>query len=222
MGKVYTNQLSPENQNKSGTMKKALLLFLSGITALALPAQHETLFDDFTSFGAFGGPMVEISSINGEVGADVGGGGALVLDDFFIGGYGMGTDQPDITLQQDIGGEIQDITYNIRFKHGGLWFGYTPRQYKMGHLYTSLKVGWGKAQLLNQDFDTPRDRIFVLTPEVGAEFNLTNWFKLGFTGGYRWVNGISRLPTLDDSDFSSPTGTITFRFGGFGDGWEWD
>ena len=144
------------------------------------------------------------------------------LDDFFIGGYGMGTDQPDITLQQDIGGEIQDITYNIRFKHGGLWFGYTPRQYKMGHLYTSLKVGWGKAQLLNQDFDTPRDRIFVLTPEVGAEVNLTNWFKLGFTGGYRWVNGISRLPTLDDSDFSSPTGTITFRFGGFGDGWEWD
>ncbi|MCB9295198.1 MAG: hypothetical protein H6559_19065 [Lewinellaceae bacterium] len=62
----------------------------------------------------------------------------------------------------------------------------------------------------------------MLTPEVGAEINLTGWFKLGFTAGYRWVNGISQLKTLDDSDFSSPTGVITFRFGGFGDGWEWD
>ena len=79
-------------------MKKAFFLILSGIGAMTLSAQQETLFDDFTSFGAFGGPMVEISSINGEVGADVGGGGALVLDDFFIGGYGMGTDHPDLTF----------------------------------------------------------------------------------------------------------------------------
>ena len=203
-------------------MKKAFFLILSGIGAMTLSAQQETLFDDFTSFGAFGGPMVEISSINGEVGADVGGGGALVLDDFFIGGYGMGTDHPDLTLRQEVNGEMQDVNYNIRFKHGGMWFGYTPKQYKMGHLYSSLKVGWGHAQLLNDNFDTSKDRIFVLTPEVGAEVNLTSWFKVGFTAGYRWVNGISRLPTLNDSDFSSPTGVITFRFGGFGDSWEWD
>ncbi|MCB0587968.1 MAG: hypothetical protein KDD06_21935, partial [Phaeodactylibacter sp.] len=87
-------------------MRKAFLLLLSALAATALTAQHETLFDDFTSFGAFGGPIVEISSINGEVGADVGGGGALVLDDFFIGGYGMGTDYPDLTLQQDVDGEL--------------------------------------------------------------------------------------------------------------------
>lgn len=203
-------------------MKKVLFFFVSGLLATALAAQHETLFDDFTSFGGFGGPMVEISAINGEVGADVGGGGALILDDLFIGGYGMGTDYPEITLTEDVGGEFQDINYNIRFKHGGLWFGYTPRQYKMGHFYSSLKVGWGKAQLLNDRFDKPRDRIFVLTPEVGVELNLMDWFKLGFTAGYRWVNGISKLPTLDDSDFSSPTGVITFRFGSFGDAWQWD
>ncbi len=195
-----------------------LSLLLSG----SLTAQHETLFDDFTSFGAFGGPIIEVSAINGDIGADVGGGGALILDDMFIGGYGMGTDHPDISIQQEIDGEIEDVFYNIKFKHGGLWFGYTPKQFKMGHLYTSLKVGWGKAQLRNERFDTPTDRIFVLTPEAGVELNLTEWFKIGLTGGYRWVNGISRLPTLDDNDFSSPTGTITFRFGGFGDSWEWD
>ena len=203
-------------------MKRQLLVFIGLLIAALLPAQHETLFDDFTSFGVFGGPIVEISSINGEVGADVGGGGALVLDDLFIGGYGMGTDYPEITIQEERFGELEDVLYNIRFKHGGLWFGYVPSQFKLGHLYSSLKLGWGKAKLQNDRNDTPNDRVFVLTPEVGVELNLTDWFRLGITGGYRWVNGINRLPTLDDSDFSSPTGTLTFRFGAFGDDWGWD
>lgn len=197
----------------------ALSLLLVGWQARA---QHETLFDDFSSFGAFGGPIVEISSINGEVGADVGGGGALILDDLFIGGYGMGTSYPETTINQEVDGEFRDVIYDIRLKHGGLWFGYTPNQGKVWHPYGSLKVGWGKTQLLNDRFDTPTDRIFVLTPEIGMEVNLTRFFKLGFTAGYRWVNGVSRLPTLTDSDFSSPTGTLTFRFGGFGDDWDWD
>jgi len=61
-----------------------------------------------------------------------------------------------------------------------------------------------------------------LTPEAGVEVNVTNFFKLGLTGGYRWVNGINQLPGLENNDFSSPVGTITFRFGGFGDDWDWD
>lgn len=194
-------------------------LLLAGLQAYA---QHETLFDDFSSFGAFGGPIVEIGSINGEVGADVGGGGALILDDLFIGGYGMGTSYPEITIEQEIDGEVQDVIYDIRLKHGGLWFGYTPRQAKVWHPYGSLKVGWGKSSLLHDRLDIPSDRIFVLTPEIGMEVNLTRFFKLGITAGYRWVNGVNRLPNLDDGDFSSPTGALTFRFGGFGDDWDWD
>ncbi len=201
-------------------MKKYLTILLA-LVCWQLSAQEETLFGDVDILGAFGGPIVEISSINGEVGAMVGGGGALVMDNFFLGGYGIGTKYPDYFIDEgpDAG------SYNIRFKHGGLWFGYVQRQSKLLHFYSSFRLGWGKTQL-REDKDTRySDRIFALVPELGFELNVSSFFKIGFTGGYRWVNGSNRLPGLTDDDFSSPIGTITFRFGGFSDSnwdWNWD
>lgn len=203
---------------KHNNMKNVILL-LFFLYVLKAQAQHETLFDDLNVLGAFGGPILEISSINGEVGADVGGGGALIVNNFFLGGYGMGTDYPETT--------IGNLDYNIKFRHGGLWLGYTYRDFKVAHLFSSVKIGWGKAQLRRNGDAAFSDRLFALTPELGVELNITSFFKIGLTGGYRWVNGISRLPELENEDFSSPTGIITFRFGGFGgwdnDGdWDWD
>lgn len=187
-----------------------------------LSAQHEALFDDISSFGAFGGPILEFSSINGQLVADVGGGGALILDEFFIGGYGMGTDYPEVIFETEIDGELTEIDADIDFGHGGLWFGYVRDIERKMHLYSSLKVGWGRADLEHDIADLPSDRLFVLTPEIGIELNMTKFFRVGLTGGYRIVNGVSRLPGLDNQDFSSPTVGITFRFGGFGSYWDWD
>ena len=64
--------------------------------------------------------------------------------------------------------------------------------------------------------------MFAVTPELGIEFNITQWFRIAATGGYRWVNGIEDIPTLGNEDFSSPTGTITFSFGGFAEENDWD
>jgi len=195
-------------------MKKfipALLLF----AAFQLSAQQETLFDEFDIRGAFGGPILEISSINGEVGADVGGGGALIINNFFLGGYGMGTDYPQM--------ELDGIDYDIRYRHGGFWLGYTHNDLRAVHLYSSVRIGWGKAQLRNDGDTEFEDQHFTLTPELGIELNLTDWFRISFTGGYRWVNGVNVLPGLDNEDFSSPVGIINFRFGGFSDNdWDWD
>jgi hypothetical protein len=187
-----------------------------------LSAQHEALFDDISSFGAFGGPILEFSSINGQLVADVGGGGALILDEFFIGGYGMGTDYPEVIFETEIDGELTEIDADIDFGQGGLWFGYVRDIERKMHLYSSLKVGWGRADLEHDIADLPSDRLFVLTPEIGIELNMTKFFRVGLTGGYRIVNGVSRLPGLDNQDFSSPTVGITFRFGGFGSYWDWD
>lgn len=198
-------------------MKKVFTL-LACFAALQLSAQHETLFGDLDVIGAFGGPIVEISQIGEDVGADVGGGGALILNNLFLGGYGMGTDYPDYEI---VGGENAG-QYNIKFGHGGLWFGYVAKQSKLIHLYSSFKLGWGKARL-RQDKETIfSDRVFVMTPELGIEINLTGFFKLSLTGGYRLVNGISQLPGLNNDSFNSPVGILTFRFGGFGDDWDWD
>ncbi|MEN0003639.1 MAG: hypothetical protein AAF798_05835 [Bacteroidota bacterium] len=199
---------------------KNLYVLLACLLTWSLQAQHESIFDDIDFIGGFGGPLIEVGSINGEIGADVGGGGALILNNYFLGGYGMGTDYPEFEINE---GELFG-NYEIDFGHGGLWFGYTHKQDKLVHLFLSTKVGWGSARLegLDQQEQRFRDRVFVLTPEVGIEFNVTRFFKIGLTGGYRWVNGISVLPTLNNSDFNSPVGIINFRFGGFGDYEDWD
>ena len=193
-------------------MKNLLFVLCWLLTTATLWSQQETVFGNVDVIGGFGGPYIEIGSINGQVGADVGGGGALMLDEFFIGGYGQGTSYPDAM--------INDIDRNIKFSHGGLWFGYVKDQYKLFHLFSSLKLGWGRARLRAEDEPDVSDRIFVLTPEIGVEVNLTDFFKLSLGGGYRFVSGVSKLPVLDNGDFSSPVGILTFRFGGFDNDWE--
>jgi len=172
--------------------------------------KEETLFGSIDHIGGFGGPMIEVSSINGETVADVGGGGALILDNFFFGGYGLGTDAPNIQIGLE--------QFDIDFGHGGLWFGFVAPPYKVAHVYSSFKLGWGEANLKDNDGDKLfSDNVLVLTPEVGVELNITHWFKLAFSGGYRFVDGVNTLPgDLTDDSFSSPFGALTFRFGGFG------
>ena len=198
-------------------MKKVMILAVLLLTLHGLRAQ-ETLFDDLDVLGAFGGPFIEIGSVAGQTFATVGGGGALIMDNFYLGGYGQGAEFAQVEIMEEFGLE----NYDVKFGHGGLWLGYATNQLKVLHFFSSFKIGWGKARL-RQDGDTVHsDRIFALTPEVGLELNLTKFFKLAFTGGYRYVDGANRLPSLDNSDFRSPVGTITFRFGGFDDDWDWD
>lgn len=188
---------------------RILLFSLSVFAAVSLQAQrHQTLFSDLDVVGAFGAPILEISTINGVSISDVGGGGALILEDFFLGGYGIGNEHSNATVD----GEL----YDIRFRHRGFWLGYVPRVHKVAHLYGSARIGWGKTDLRQEKRTYYTDRVFVMTPEIGVEFNVFNFFKLAVTGGYRWVNGVDRLPgDLTNQDFSSPVGTFTFRFGGF-------
>ena len=182
------------------------------LASTSLWAQEQTIFRDLDIIGAFGGPLIEIGTINGETGAVVGGGGALVMNQLFLGGYGLGTDYPEL--------RIGSYDYNLRLRHGGLWLGYVAKQNKVAHLYSSARIGWGKSEIRGDGPAAESDRIFVLTPEIGLELNMTSFFKLALTGGYRWVNGVTQLPGLGNDDFSSPVGTITFRFGGFSEEWE--
>lgn len=198
-------------------MKKIFTIIFCSLS-LFLNAQHETILDNLDLVGAFGAPILEIGSINGQVGSDVGGGGALILNNIFIGGYGMGTEYPDFDIED---GENQG-SYDIKFGHGGLWLGYNGRSYKVAHLFADLKIGWGNAQLKQDGEAIFRDRVFVMTPSIGVELNITDFFRISLTGGYRWVNGVSKLPGLENEDFSSPVGIISFNFGGFDDDWDWD
>ncbi len=174
------------------------------------PNETETLFNQVKVVGAFGGPFFEYSEIGNDLEVSSGGGGGLIINDFFIGGYGMGSITASI---------FEEELESIELAHGGLWMGYTYRPYKLLHLFSSVKLGAGA---LDIEFDNGPDydeSIFVVTPELGIELNVFKFFKIGFTGGYRFVNGYdSPTPGFGKDELNGAVGTITLRFGGFGHG----
>jgi hypothetical protein len=194
---------------------KNLIAICFLLSATAVSAQKdETMFSDLDRIGGWGAPIIEYTNLNKDVNVVSGGGGALVLNDFYLGGYGMGT----ATFNADIG----DNEETLKFKHGGFWIGYTPLQHRVVHPYTSVKLGWGKANYKLTDFndkelDSERSSVFVTTPEVGLEVNVFSFFRIAATASYRWVNGFDTTGGFKNDDLSSFGATLTLRFGGFGD-----
>lgn len=192
-------------------MKKYSLVFITCLITTGLWAQHETLFNQARVVGGFGAPIVEMG-INNNLNTSVGGGGGLVINSFFIGGYGLASVDFD-RLFDDGDVEVLDIG------HGGFWLGTTYRPYKILHLYASARIGWGGVNVdLTDNNQRYRDidKIFVTTPELGIELNVTQWFHIAGAAGYRWVSGTNTGREYTDEDFSGAVASVTFRLGWFG------
>ena len=186
------------------------LLFIS--MTMTVYSQQETLFSRAHVVGGFGGPIMEWG-LNNNLSSSVGGGGGIVIDQFFFGGYGLGS----VDLEQLIEEGTVD---NIQLGHGGFWLGYSLGSFNVLHAYASGKIGWGAIDL---DVRTPNvrysdlDKVFVTTPEVGLELNLTRWFRVAGAVGYRWVHGIEENnPAIGVEELDGAVISLTLRFGWFG------
>lgn len=186
-------------------------MILALLLATGLTAQHETLFNRARVVGGFGAPILEMG-INNDLNTSVGGGGGIVINNFFLGGYGLASiDFEELFDNGDV--EVLNIG------HGGFWLGATFKPYKVLHLYTSARLGWGAVNVDLQDNNqrySDIDKIFVATPELGVELNITRWFRIAGTAGYRWVNGTSEGRDYTNEDFSGAVATVALRFGWFG------
>ncbi len=200
-------------------MKTKNLLFIAAFCwAGFLAAQHQTLLGRSPLNGAFGAPMYEYGIEDGILGA-VGGGGGLVFRNFFVGAYGVGSSDAFDELINN--GDIN----NMSLAHGGIWLGYTPGSYNVFHPYFSARGGWG---VIDIDFDDPNqvfndlDQVFVLTPEAGIELNVTRWFRINGTVGYRVITGVNDAnpPSVTDN-LQGLVGGVTLRFGWFGNNRKW-
>lgn len=169
--------------------------------------KEETLFNHLHTVGIFGGPLFQFYDKNDEIEISAGGGGGIILNDFFIGLYGMGSSTDP--FDEDI--EMLDLA------HGGLWLGYTFRQYKLVHLFSTVKAGYGGVNLdFDDEFDSG-DAISFLNPEVGVELNVFRFFKLNATAGYRWVNGIDEsISGIEKGSLDGFVAGVGLRFGFFG------
>ena len=192
-------------------MKNLILVLISlCCSSILLEAQKtETLFGRARSVGAFGGPIVEYQYSGSEVDVLAGGGGALIINDFFIGGYGVGSAPSSVF-------DIPDIR-SLDFAHGGLWFGATYKKENLVHFFSSVKLGWGGIgiEFDDDDFDY-EDDISVIQPEAGLEVNVFRWFRVAGTASYRFVDGIDANTGLDSDEFNGFGLNLTFRFGFFG------
>jgi len=188
-------------------MKKLLLSFVLITLFFSAQAQEETLFDNINVNGGFGGPILEIGLGDG-ISTAVGGGGGLLIGDIFIGGYGMGN-------TQDNHFSVDGNTERLDLGHGGLWLGYYAPSDKVVHFYGSTRLGWGEIDAAEDNGpNNLEDNVFVLTPEAGIEVNITSWFRVAGTLGYRFVTGTESNTFYDGSDFSGTFAGLTFRFGG--------
>ena len=196
-------------------MKNSIVICFLLVATSVFAQKDQTMFSDVDRIGGWGAPIFEYTNLNKDVTVVSGGGGALVLNDFYLGGYGMGT--ASYTNQSTTFDE------SVKFKHGGFWIGYTPIQNRVVHPYASVKLGWGKANykltdnLTNSELGRQKSNIFVTTPEAGLEVNVFSFFRIAATASYRWVNGFDPVGGFKDDDLSSFGATLTLRFGGFGD-----
>jgi hypothetical protein len=191
-------------------MKKIIIAILILLSAGGLNAQDseiQTLFSGSTRISGFGGPLMSFTTINGQFAHMMGGGGGVLLWNFFLGGYGEG-----LTNGIPVNGNRLD------FGHGGFWTGYSFMAARPLHPTVSSQIGWGSVSEHDPDFSywgTP-DNVFVFNPAVELEMNFTKFFRLGVGIHYRIVTGANpEISNLTNSDLSGPGALLTFKFGWF-------
>lgn len=197
-------------------MKKAT--FLAIILAVSMNTfsqdrEFQTVFDNQDlRISGLGGPFMQFTSVAGEFAFMMGGGGAVLLDDFFIGGYGLGLTNsiPDYVNQNS--------DDRLSLGHGGFWLGYALFGEKPFHVTFSTLIGWGEFGVMEYGGYYPyiRDKIFVLAPTIEAELNLTRYFRIGLGATYNLYTMVDEnMHGYTGTDISSPGGFLSFKFGWF-------
>lgn len=218
-------------------MKKILLLNLLILVSLTAFSQ-----DDFASnteiktlihkgakirgFMAFDMKLSDIHKYNSLL---VGGHMGLILQDhLMIGGGGYGISSTNKFDGVDSNGDAQELY--IFGGYGGIVLGYTVAPREIIHISFPVLIGGGGFEVSDsnisrtvrdQDFINSDHRVeyssaFVVEPGVEAEINITKFFRLGFGGSYRIVQGVNlNINNITDKDLTSWSTHISFKFGKF-------
>ncbi len=211
----------------------SVFLLAIGVSGLA-PAlaqenrapQDETLFGNVQSSGGYGAPTVALTTLNGETTAVVGGQGGWVLNRrFAIGGAVRGiAPRPEVALRNHSPSGPESA--QVQLGYAGFLFEYIGASSKLLHYGAELVVGGGNVELVDGEgfqtgpsvSDESFERSAVFTAELGAraELNVTSFFRIGLSGGYRLVSGADlNEADVSNGDLSAPYGQLSLRFGSF-------
>lgn len=174
------------------------------------PDKVQTVMNSITikRISGFGGPTMSFTSINGEFAHMMGGGGGIILNNLFLGGYGEG-----VTNTLNVGGSSSLTEFD--FGHGGFWVGCEIARKKIVHPVISTRLGWGGISGYNENTrKNIDDNVFVVIPSISAEINLTRFFKVNIGAEYRRTFNVN-ITDMNDNNFSSAGVYMNFLFGWF-------
>ena len=183
-------------------------LFLAGQQS----SEMKTLLSENASISAFGSISGAISPFNNRYVSYLGGDGALVVNNFFFGGYGgRNVEFHSVHIDDDY-----YINKKIGFSQGGIITGVSLRSKKLLQYAIGGQLGWGHLSLRdNTDKKIlTRDRVNVLTPTFQIKLNLTSFVQVCAGVSYQFLIGVD-LPKLENKDFQGVCSSIAIRFGWF-------
>lgn len=172
-------------------------------------AQEGTLFNKspIRLSGVWAGPVNNLGDFG--VDSEFGYGGHVLFEvnnDFLIGWSGYSDDFMSIGDNQ------------VKMTGHDLLLGYTHKSDNTVHPTFYLQTGRGNLNIEGES----NDRVRVFQPSIGAEVNVTRWFRVGADIGYRSVSEVDHA-TLTNSDLSSAFVGLKLKFGwSWGTGSVWD
>jgi len=183
-------------------------------------------------FNIFGGPLVAFSNVEGSFSADLGASvGIMLTNTIFIGLYGQKLMTKPERTDLAIIGYPTYTDGQIKMYHAGGVLGYIHKPEKKIHFGAGGSAGLGLIELYAKNPSTLTteflydDRVIVVIPKLFAEFNMTKWFRINISGGYRYVGKINgmyitssdeEIPTFYQSDYSKPEFSVSLLFGSNG------
>lgn len=198
-------------------MKKYAFMFIALLLVNPLFSQdnqpeYRTILDgkDLRISG-MGGPFMQFTSVAGEFGHLMGGGGGILLNNFLFGGYGLG-----LTNNIPADANLVDDDDALSLGHGGFWIGYSLFGHLPVHLSVSSLIGFGELGLLpaNSYTNSLSDQIFVLTPIIEIEANITQFLRIGAGATYTLMTGVN-IDGYSSRNFNAPGAFLSFKFGWF-------
>lgn len=158
----------------------------------------------------FVAPMLEIGEVAGETGLSAGLVGGLRYENWWVGLYDLKQYQFDYqnALKESCRG---------KWENWGFWTGREQKVNEMVAVYAGTRVAWGLIELKrpNSRFSDADyyGHILVITPEAGMIWQIFPRVQIAWTAGYRWINGVEKLPGLENKDFHSFVNTLSLRVG---------
>ena len=154
-------------------------------------------------------------------------GSAFILNDkFLIGAYGLGSFSDFNSSDFQKLKKYQD--YRSNFSNGGIWLGYIQQHNKIINTCSTLKIGYGSVFLYDNmaviDYNKYRNNVFIFNPSFDLAFGLTDWLRINFGIGIKFVKGFSSdkyieegnyIKLFKDKDFDTFSTTFSILIGDF-------